>query len=61
MFIRISYGPESPHFGLGSYSWMTGSASWFFRACTDYIIGIRPTLEGLIVDPCVPKEWESLK
>lgn len=60
VYPEFSYGPESPHFGLGSYSWMTGSAAWFFRACTDYILGVRPTLEGLMVDPCVPKEWEKM-
>ncbi len=57
VYPEYTYGPESPHFGLGSYSWMTGSAAWFLRACTDYILGARPTLEGLVVDPCIPKGW----
>lgn len=61
VYPEYSYGPESPHFGLGSYSWMTGSAAWFFRACTDYILGIRPTLDGLLVDPCVPKDWKNFE
>jgi len=61
VYPEYSYGPESPHFGLGSYSWMTGSAAWFFRACTDYILGVRPTLDGLLIDPCIPKEWDSFE
>lgn len=61
VYPEFSYGPESPHFGLGSYSWMTGSAAWFLRACTDYIIGVRPTLEGLVIDPCIPKEWDNFE
>lgn len=61
VYPEFSYGPESPHFGLGSYSWMTGSAAWFLRACTDYIIGVRPTLDGLIIDPCVPKKWDNFE
>jgi cellobiose phosphorylase len=57
VYAEFSYGPENPHFGEGKYSWMTGSAAWFFRACTDWILGVRPTLEGLLIDPCIPKEW----
>jgi cellobiose phosphorylase len=59
VYSEYSYGPESSRFGEGSYSWMTGSAAWFFRACTDYILGVRPTINGLLVDPCVPKVWEE--
>lgn len=59
VYPEFSYGPESPHFGLGSYSWMTGSASWFFRSCIDYILGIRPTIDGLVIDPCIPKAWDK--
>jgi len=61
VYPEFSYGPESPHFGRGSYSWMTGSAAWFFRACIDYILGVRPALEGLKIDPCVPKEWANFE
>lgn len=59
VYAEFSYGPESPHFGKGSYSWMTGSAAWFLRACTDYIVGVRPTLDGLLISPCVPDSWED--
>ena len=59
VYSEFSYGPQSPHFGQGSYSWMTGSAAWFFRAATDYILGVRPSLDGLIIDPCIPKDWEG--
>ncbi|HEY4694987.1 MAG TPA: glycosyl transferase family 36 [Candidatus Nanoarchaeia archaeon] len=61
VYPEFSYGPQSPHFGQGSYSWMTGSASWFFKACTEYILGIRPTLSGLLIDPCIPKTWDSFE
>ena len=59
VYAEFTYGPQSPHFGLGSYSWMTGSAAWFLRACTDYILGVRPTLAGLMIDPCVPAQWSG--
>ena len=50
-------GDEHPQFGLARNSWLTGTASWTYQAGTQYILGIRPTYTGLIIDPCIPKEW----
>ena len=54
-------GPESAHYGRGSWTWYTGSAAWFQKVIVDWILGIRATEEGLLIDPCIPKEWESFK
>jgi len=61
VYSEFVYGPEHSEFGKGSFSWATGSASWFYRVCTDYILGIRPTLKGLEIDPCVPSDWKEFK
>ncbi len=52
-------GPESPFFGRAGWSWYTGSASWLFKVLTEYLLGVRPTYEGLLIDPCIPKTWAS--
>ena len=52
-------GPESAFFGRGGWSWYTGSATWLFKAGLEWILGIRPTFEGLLVDPCIPKKWNT--
>ncbi len=52
-------GKEHPQFGLGRNSWLTGTAAWMYQASVYYILGIRPDYDGLIIDPVVPKEWES--
>ncbi len=57
VYPEYMYGPAHPKFGQGSYTWITGSAAWFYRACTDWILGVRPTITGLFIDPCVPKDW----
>ena len=54
-------GPDSPHYGEGSHSWLTGCAAWMWRACADYILGVRTELDGLKIDPCIPSEWSSYK
>ncbi|WP_375103823.1 GH36-type glycosyl hydrolase domain-containing protein [Paenibacillus sp. RS8] len=53
------FGPESDKFGLANVSWLTGTAAWMYIAATQYIIGVKPVLEGLSVDPCIPTNWEG--
>ncbi len=50
-------GDEHPQFGLARNSWLSGTASWCYQAATQYILGIRPTYGGLLIDPCIPKAW----
>ena len=45
--------------GAARNSWLTGTASWTFVNISQYILGIKPTLDGLSVDPCLPKELEE--
>ncbi len=54
-------GPDSPHFGRGGWTWYTGSAAWLFRVSTEWILGVRPTWEGLLVRPCLPKHWRGFR
>jgi cellobiose phosphorylase len=52
---------EHPQFGLARNSWLTGTASWCYQAATQYILGIRPTYDGLLIDPCIPDTWEGFR
>ena len=47
--------------GEGANSWLTGTASWMYIAATQYILGIKPTPEGLTVTPCIPTSWEGFR
>ena len=40
-------------------SWLTGTAAWNWYAITQFILGIKPGYKGLIIDPCIPSNWES--
>jgi cellobiose phosphorylase len=53
------FGPDSTRFGLANVSWLTGTAAWMYVAATQYILGIRPEWDGLLVDPCIPHEWKK--
>ena len=41
--------------GAARNSWLTGTAAWTFVNISQYILGIKPTPDGLRVDPCLPE------
>jgi cellobiose phosphorylase len=47
-------GPLSDLPGRAGWTWYTGSAAWLSRVCLEWMLGIRPTWEGLLVEPCPP-------
>ncbi|MBE6781461.1 MAG: hypothetical protein E7540_01885 [Ruminococcaceae bacterium] len=61
IYSQFSHGPNSPEYGRGAYHWMTGTAAWMFRAVLDYMLGIKTSLEGLIIDPCINQEWDGFE
>ena len=52
-------GPDSPNYGRGGWTWYTGSSAWMFRVSTEWLLGVRPTYEGLLVRPCLPAGWKG--
>ncbi|MGQ9780111.1 MAG: GH36-type glycosyl hydrolase domain-containing protein [Bacillota bacterium] len=62
VYAQFITGKEHPyHFGRARNSWLTGTASWAFVAVSQYILGVRPDYDGLVVDPCIPPEWEGFE
>ena len=52
-------GKDAPRHGEAKNSWLTGTAAWNFVAITQHILGVRPELGGLRVEPCVGAEARS--
>ena len=52
---------EHPTAGMASHSWQTGTAAWMYRVAVDELLGVRPTYEGLVVDPVIPRAWKALR
>lgn len=61
VYCQSTHGPESPRFGASRLPWLSGSAAWSYYAATQYILGIRPEVCGLRIDPCIPPEWRSFR
>ncbi len=58
-YVQFIYGRDHEDFGKAQNPWLTGTAGWMYTAVTKYILGIRPTMEGLVVDPSIPTDWEG--
>ena len=54
VYSQMIAGIDAPSFGEGKNSWLTGTAAWTFVSISQAILGIKPTLDGLAVDPCLP-------
>ena len=61
VYAQTIAGKESATPGLAKNSWLTGTAAWNFVAITQWILGIRPTYEGLILNPVIPSNWDGFK
>jgi cellobiose phosphorylase len=59
VYAQMVAGPQAAKPGEAKNSWLTGSASWSLVAVTQYILGLRACLDGLLVDPCIPADWAS--
>jgi cellobiose phosphorylase len=51
-------GPDSPNYGMAGWTWYTGSASWYQKVIIEWILGIRATEEGLLIEPHIPSTWK---
>ena len=55
MFSNCYFGPEHKNSAFQmEYSWITGSVAWYTNTMENYLVGVRPTYEGLVVDPHLP-------
>jgi len=62
VYSQFITGKEHPyHFGRARNSWLTGTASWAYVALTQYILGIKPDYDGLLISPSTPTKWEGFE
>ncbi|WP_236617245.1 GH36-type glycosyl hydrolase domain-containing protein [Thermoanaerobacter kivui] len=48
-----------PHVGRGGWTWYTGAAGWMYRIAIENLLGLKKYGEKLIIDPCIPKNWDK--
>ena len=60
VYAQMIAGREAATHGEAKNSWLTGTAAWNYVAVTQWILGIRPTHEGLQIEPVIPTDWKGL-
>ncbi len=61
VYSQMIAGKDAWKPGEAKNSWLTGTAAWNFFAISQYILGIQPEYDGLVVNPCIPKDWDGFK
>jgi len=51
VYAQMIAGKQAPRAGEAKNSWLTGCAAWTFVAVSQYLLGVRPDYDGLVVDP----------
>lgn len=59
VYSQMIAGKDAFRPGEAKNSWLTGTAAWNFYAISQYILGIQPDYDGIVVDPCIPSSWTS--
>lgn len=61
VFAEYITSPEHETEGQASHSWLTGTAVWMLRIGLDYIIGFKPKIDGMIIEPHIPSHWKEFR
>ena len=59
VYSQMIAGKDAAKPGEAKNSWLTGTAAWNWYAITQFILGIKPSYNGLVVDPCICSEWKE--
>ena len=61
VYCQMVAGKDAAKPGEGKNSWLTGTAAWNWITITQYILGIKPTYDGIEIDPCIPSTLKEYK
>lgn len=52
-------GPASTTHGRAVDSWQKNPGGWMWRIVNERMLGAQPTIGGLKIDPCIPRDWRQ--
>jgi cellobiose phosphorylase len=61
VYAQMIAGRDAPTHGEAKNSWLTGTAAWNYVAISQWILGIRPTLQGLRISAVIPSDWPAFE
>ncbi len=54
VYCQMVAGKDAARPGEGKNSWLTGTAAWNWYAVSEYLLGVYPQYDGLLIKPCLP-------
>ena len=60
-YCQFVMGRDHTAFGRARHPWLTGSGGWNYTAVTRWILGVRLSFEGMVIDPCIPADWKEFQ
>ena len=54
-------GRDAVRAGEAKNSWLTGTAAWNYYVVSQYLLGIKPDFDGLVISPCISTEISDVK
>ena len=58
---QTTYATCNVNAGKSRVPWLTGTVSWSYFVALQSILGVRPELDGLRIDPCIPQAWPGFE
>lgn len=56
---QTTYATSNRNAGKSRVPWLSGTASWSYHSAVQWILGVRPEIDGLRIDPCIPRAWKG--
>jgi len=61
VFCQMVAGKDAARPGEGKNSWLTGTAAWTWKAVSEFLLGVKPQYDGLLIDPCLPLPYGTYR
>jgi cellobiose phosphorylase len=61
VYAQTIAGRDAFSFGESKNAWLSGTAAWNYVAITQWILGIHPTYQGLLIEPVIPTGWQGFQ
>ena len=58
-YCQFVVGRDHTAFGRARHPFMTGSSGWAYYAATQYLLGVKPDFDAMVIDPCIPADWRE--
>jgi N,N'-diacetylchitobiose phosphorylase len=60
-YCQFIMGRDHTAHGRARHPWLTGSSGWMYHAVTHWMLGVRVSFNGLMIDPCIPGSWPGFE